>query len=133
SVRTDPRRLRQVLVNLLGNAAKFTREGEIVLAAREERRDGARWAVLAVRDTGIGMTADEAERAFDEFWQARPDHGGAGLGLSIARRLTAVLGGTIAVESAPGAGATFTVALPAEGPSPARSDRPGAAPDATSR
>jgi signal transduction histidine kinase len=114
---TDPRRLQQILVNLLGNAAKFTRDGDIVLGAREEQRDGARWTVLEVSDTGVGMTREEAARAFDEFWQAQPTQGaGAGLGLAIVRRLTVLLGGTIGVVSTPGAGTTFTVALPAAGP-----------------
>jgi adenylate cyclase len=117
TVRTDPRRLQQILVNLLGNAAKFTRDGEIRVGAREERRGASRWTVLEVSDTGIGMTRNEAARAFDEFWQARPGPGtGAGLGLPIARRLTELLGGTIEVASTPGAGTTVTVALPEDGP-----------------
>lgn len=117
TLRTDPRRLQQILVNLLGNAAKFTHGGEIVLGAREERRDGARWTVLEVSDTGVGMTREQAARAFDEFWQAQPAQGaGAGLGLAIVRRLTALLGGTIHVVSTPGEGTKFDVALPAGGP-----------------
>jgi signal transduction histidine kinase len=112
-VTTDRRRLEQVLLNLACNSAKFTERGRIAVTARATPEGGA---VIAVSDTGIGMSPEQAERAFDEFYQANPGvGGGAGLGLAITRHLCALLGARIDVESAPGRGATFRVTLP---PSP---------------
>jgi PAS domain S-box-containing protein len=113
-VRTDPGKLRQVLVNLLGNAVKFTDAGEVVLSA-SPAPDGT--AVrFAVRDTGIGIPAEAREKIFEPFWQAAQGMtrrvGGTGLGLAVARELARLLGGELTVESEPGAGSVFTVAIP---------------------
>jgi signal transduction histidine kinase len=112
-LRTDPGKLRQILLNLLSNAIKFTEAGSVGLAAGVDER-GVR---LQVSDTGIGIAPEQRERVFEPFWQA--DHsrtrqaGGTGLGLSVTRRLAELLGGTVEVESAPGRGTTFTVRFPA--------------------
>lgn len=109
----DAQRLRQVLLNLVGNAVKFTEAGEIVV--RQQVRDG-RWE-LCVRDTGIGIPADRQEAIFEPFVQAESGttrrYGGTGLGLSISRRLVELMGGTLTVTSQAGSGSTFTVSLPA--------------------
>jgi two-component system sensor histidine kinase BaeS len=113
-VNADPDRIRQVLGNLLSNAIRYTDAG-----GRVEIRVGrdARGAFLSVRDTGVGMTAEEVSRVFDRFWRADPARqratGGSGLGLTIARRIVADHGGAITAESTPGLGTTFTVHLPA--------------------
>ena len=112
SVRTDPRRARQILLNLLSNAIKFTGEGDVHLLASRSREAPAEWAEVEVRDTGPGMSLDEQQLAFEEFWRGRTDKPGVGLGLAIARRLCRELGGSIAVNTAPGAGAVFVVRLP---------------------
>jgi signal transduction histidine kinase len=108
----DEEKLRQILMNLLSNAAKFTSSGRIEVRARAQ--DGS--VEVAVADTGIGIPADKLDLVFEEFEQAHAgtarEHGGTGLGLAIARRLARVLGGDIRVESAPGAGSTFTLTLP---------------------
>jgi PAS domain S-box-containing protein len=112
-VLADPMRLRQVLLNLLGNAAKFTERGEVRLTVRG---DGKRVHFI-VADTGIGIAPDQLDRLFDEFTQADTSttrrYGGTGLGLAISRRLCRMMGGEIEVESAPGKGSTFTAWLPA--------------------
>jgi GAF domain-containing protein/CheY-like chemotaxis protein/HPt (histidine-containing phosphotransfer) domain-containing protein len=122
----DPTRLRQILFNLLSNAVKFTEKGGIVVrAATAPLGQGRTRVVLAVGDTGIGLDAEQRARLFEPFSQADSSttrrYGGTGLGLSIVRRLAQLMGGDVAVESAPGAGSTFivTVALeaaPAESP-----------------
>jgi signal transduction histidine kinase len=117
---SDPTKLRQNLLNLLGNAAKFTRAGTITLAARRLGRGGADWLEFKVSDTGIGMTKDQLGRLFEVFSQAEAstarDYGGTGLGLAIIRRYCRLLGGDVTVESVPGAGSTFTILLPAVAP-----------------
>lgn len=113
---TDPGKLRQVLVNLLNNAVKYTNEGGIRLEVASED-DGAR---ITVEDTGIGIGGAEQKRIFEPFWQAQSPNtrtaGGTGLGLAVSRRFVDLLGGTISVESEPGKGSTFTVRLPARAP-----------------
>src|SRR5574342_284469 len=116
SMQSDETRVRQVLLNLLSNASKFTERGLITLEA--ERDDGT--IVLRVRDTGIGMTAEQQARLFQAFSQAETStatkYGGTGLGLAISRRFCQLMGGDVTVESQPGKGSTFTARLPADGP-----------------
>ena len=111
TIRTDPTRLRQILLNLLSNAARHTTNGTVRLET--ERAPGE--VVLRVRDTGVGLAPDEIAVLFQAFSQARggDSQGGTGLGLDISRRLARLLGGDISVESAPGRGSTFTLHLPA--------------------
>jgi two-component system, sensor histidine kinase and response regulator len=117
-IRTDPRKVRQVLVNLLSNAVKFTdADGSVSLRAH---RDGDTLE-LTISDTGIGIEPDHLDRIFDPFWQveqkATRRAGGTGLGLSVSRRLARLLGGDVLVTSEPGKGSSFTVLLPV-GPGP---------------
>jgi signal transduction histidine kinase len=111
----DPMRLRQILLNLLSNACKFTKQGEVALRARRvvEGRD---WIELAVADTGIGMTAEQQAKLFEEFTQADSStarqYGGTGLGLAITRKLARMMGGDVTVKSELGKGSLFTVRLP---------------------
>jgi len=111
----DPMRLRQILLNLLSNACKFTKEGEVTLRARRVA-NGGRWVELAVADTGIGMTAEQKAKLFEEFTQADATtaqrFGGTGLGLAITRKLARMMGGDVTVTSEPGKGSVFTVRLP---------------------
>jgi PAS domain S-box-containing protein len=111
-LRGDPTRLEQVLLNLVGNAVKFTESGEIVLSIEVAARSPGRVRLrFAVRDTGIGIAAPDQARLFEPFAQGDSStgrkYGGVGLGLSIARRLVALMGGSLAVESSPGLGSTF--------------------------
>ena len=111
----DPMRLRQILLNLLSNACKFTKEGEVRLRARRIA-NGRDWIELAVADTGIGMTAEQQAQLFEEFSQAdattAQKFGGTGLGLAITRKLARMMGGDVTVTSEPGKGSVFTVRLP---------------------
>jgi signal transduction histidine kinase len=111
----DPMRLRQILLNLLSNACKFTKEGEVKLNARR-LVDGRDWVELAVADTGIGMTPEQQAKVFEEFTQADATtaqrFGGTGLGLAITRKLARMMGGDVTVTSEPGHGSVFTVRLP---------------------
>jgi signal transduction histidine kinase len=113
----DPMRLRQILLNLLSNACKFTRQGEVALRAKAA--DGRDWIELSVADTGIGMTAEQQARLFEEFSQAdaatAQQFGGTGLGLAISRKLARMMGGDVTVASEPGKGSVFTVRLPRGG------------------
>ena len=109
----DALEVRQVLFNLLSNAAKFTDHGTISLTVRREPED---WLTFAVSDTGIGMTEEQLGRLFEAFSQAeastRSKYGGTGLGLSISRHFCRLMGGDLTVESVYGQGSTFTVRLP---------------------
>jgi len=111
---TDGDRLRQVLLNLVGNAVKYTRSGAVTVVI--ERRERA--LEIRVRDSGIGIAPEHLDRVFDPFWQVdateRAQRTGAGLGLSVVQRLVVLLGGRIAVKSALGKGSEFTVTLPAD-------------------
>jgi signal transduction histidine kinase len=111
----DPMRLRQILLNLLSNACKFTNEGEVKLLARRVV-DGRDWIELAVADSGIGMTVQQQAKLFKEFGQAdaatAQKFGGTGLGLAITRKLARMMSGDITVASEPGKGSVFTVRLP---------------------
>jgi signal transduction histidine kinase len=118
SMHADLTRVRQILLNLLSNASKFTSNGSVTLTATREEARGRDWIVFAVRDTGIGMTPEQLSRLFRPFTQADPSttrkYGGTGLGLSITQRLSRLMDGTISVVSEPGMGSIFTVRLPAE-------------------
>jgi len=111
----DPMRLRQILLNLLSNACKFTKQGEVVLRARR-LNDGRDWIELALADSGIGMTPEQQAKLFEEFTQASAStaqrFGGTGLGLAITRKLARMMGGDVTVTSEPGKGSVFTVRLP---------------------
>jgi len=113
SLTVDPMRLRQILLNLLSNACKFTKAGEVALKAR---KGGGDWVELAVSDTGIGMTPQQQAKLFEEFSQAESTtaarFGGTGLGLTISRKLARMMGGDVTVASEPGKGSVFTVRLP---------------------
>jgi len=116
-MRADVTKVRQALLNLISNAAKFTENGTITLSARRETRDAADWLVFAVTDTGIGIAPDKVDLVFEEFAQAE-DHtsrsyGGTGLGLPITRRFCRMMGGDVGVTSTVGEGSTFTLRLPA--------------------
>ena len=118
-LRSDPRRLGRVLINLLGNAVKFTAEGGVSVAVTLEppAAAGMRPTLrIAVADTGIGIAPEMHERIFGDFIQADSSiarrYGGTGLGLAICRRIADLLGGTLTVDSAPGAGSTFRLAVP---------------------
>jgi adenylate cyclase len=122
SVHADNMRLRQILLNLLSNASKFTKGGAVRLCVVRAEEAGQHWVDFAVSDTGIGMTEEQLGRLFQEFTQADASttrqFGGTGLGLAISRRLCRLMGGDITVTSAPGEGSTFTVRLPAQVPAP---------------
>jgi signal transduction histidine kinase len=111
----DPMRLRQILLNLLSNACKFTKQGEVKLKARRVV-NGGKWIELAVCDTGIGMTPEQQAKLFADFTQADSltarKFGGTGLGLAISRKLARMMGGDVTVASEPGKGSVFTVRLP---------------------
>jgi signal transduction histidine kinase len=111
-INTDPDKLLQILLNLLSNAVKFTEKGDLRLAADIEGDE----AVFTVSDSGIGLDSDNVRKIFEPFWQVeRPitrRAGGTGLGLTICRRLSDLLGAHLSVESSAGAGSTFTVRLP---------------------
>jgi signal transduction histidine kinase len=110
--RGDARRLQQVLLNLVGNAVKFTDEGGVAIGARAENGQ----FVLTVRDTGPGIAPEDHGKIFEEFQQVDSSNtrkkGGTGLGLAISKRMVEMQGGSISVESELGRGATFRVSLP---------------------
>jgi len=111
----DPMRLKQILLNLLSNACKFTKEGEVALRVRRVA-DGRDWVELAVADTGIGLTSEQQAKLFQDFTQADSltarRYGGTGLGLALSRKLARMMGGDVTVASEPGKGSVFTVRLP---------------------
>ncbi len=117
AMHTDETKLRQCLLNLVGNAAKFTEDGTVTLRAARVRDGADDWLCFTVEDTGIGMTPEQLARLFGRFVQADESttrqFGGTGLGLSITRAFCRKLGGDVTVDSRPGAGSTFTISLPA--------------------
>ena len=130
SLTVDPMRLRQILLNLLSNACKFTKQGEVTLLARKLVNEG-NWIEFAVSDTGIGMTPEQQAKLFEEFTQADSStarqYGGTGLGLAITRKLARMMGGDVTLTSEAGKGSTFTVRLPAD------TDMPAGAPISSDR
>ena len=112
---TDGFRLRQALLNLLSNAAKFTKEGVVVLKAERRYADQNEQIVFEVADTGIGIAPDKLDQIFEPFMQADASttrkYGGSGLGLAITRKLMRLLGGDVTVKSKPG-GSTFRIEVP---------------------
>ncbi|MFL5560394.1 MAG: PAS domain-containing sensor histidine kinase [Gemmatimonadaceae bacterium] len=117
---SDPQKVRQILVNLLSNATKFTLQGKIEIGARREGRQ----LLCDVRDTGIGIAEEHLHHIFEPFWQADARAtrriAGTGLGLTVSRRLAQMIGGELRVQSAPGRGSTFTLELPMDATSPQR-------------
>lgn len=115
-IRTDPTRLRQILINLVGNAVKFTTYGGVEVKVGVESAKGRNRFFFRIKDTGIGMNAEQIQNLFLPFTQADPSHarrfGGTGLGLAISRRLVRLLGGDLTVESTIGTGSTFSFHLP---------------------
>ena len=110
-------RIGQVLLSLVGNAVKFTEKGAVEITARVTAASDERVTVrFEVRDTGIGMTAEQIERVFHIFEQADESttrrFGGTGLGLAISKRLVEMMGGTVGVESVPGQGSVFSMEIP---------------------
>ena len=130
---SDATRLRQVLLNLLSNAAKFTHQGEVILAVRREPGEHGGWLCFEVMDSGIGMSQEQLSRLFQPFVQAESNttrlYGGTGLGLVISRRLCRVMGGDVTVDSEAGHGTRFLARLPAL--APRRDGRPEEAGDPT--
>jgi len=120
TMRSDATRVRQVLLNFLSNAAKFTEHGTLTLAVERGGAGLEGTVTFAVRDTGIGLTPEQRAKLFQAFAQAEAStaakYGGTGLGLAISRKLCQMMGGDVTVESAPGAGSTFTMTLPATAP-----------------
>ena len=130
-MKADLTRVRQVLLNLLSNASKFTQGGRVSLEADRITMNGGAWVRFRVKDTGIGMTPEQLARLFKAFTQADVSttrrYGGTGLGLVISRQLCQMMGGEVTVESEPGTGSTFTVLLPTnmvEVPLPAADEAP---------
>jgi adenylate cyclase len=115
ALKADPMRLKQILLNLLSNACKFTKNGEVALRVAKVV-DGRDWIELAVADTGIGLTAEQQAKLFQDFTQADSltsrRYGGTGLGLALSRKLARMMGGDVTVTSEPGKGSVFTVRLP---------------------
>ena len=122
TVETDADKLRQILINLISNAIKFTNKGEVSLSAHldpdgpEGFKTGDEWVAITVKDTGIGIPLEKQSQIFEEFYQvdnsSTRSYGGTGLGLSIVRKLTELLEGKLKVESQPEVGSSFTILLP---------------------
>ncbi len=130
----DPLRLRQILLNLLSNACKFTKGGEISLRVIPHSIEGREWVDFAISDTGIGMTPEQVNKLFEEFVQADQttarNYGGTGLGLAITRKLCRMMGGDALVTSEIGKGSTFVARLPTASATPAAAaDQPASALD----
>jgi len=117
AVSTDPTKLRQVALNLLSNAAKFTKSGVITLTVRRDVSASGDWIEMAVQDTGIGIAESDLSKLFQDFGQATADtsskYGGTGLGLAVSQKLCVLMGGGISVSSEAGRGSCFTLRVPA--------------------
>lgn len=130
-IKGDPGRLRQILINLMGNAVKFTEEGEIkILVTQVEKRAARARLRFEVRDTGVGIARERMDRLFKSFSQVDSSttrkFGGTGLGLAICKRLAELMGGDVGVESEPGVGSTFWFTIWCEAPKPESLPREGA-------
>jgi signal transduction histidine kinase len=116
SIRSDRQKVKQIVLNLLSNALKFTPAGSVKMTASFDKR--ARQVAISVKDTGVGIPFADQAKVFEDFRQLDSSpargYGGTGLGLSICRRLANILGGSIGLESEPGKGSTFTLWLPAK-------------------
>ncbi|MGI8819973.1 MAG: response regulator [Chthoniobacterales bacterium] len=116
-MQADQIKVRQGLFNLLSNAVKFTQEGDVTLKATRERMNGSDWIVFRVTDTGIGLSAEQIVKLFQDFTQADASttrkFGGTGLGLALTRRFCQMMGGDVTVHSVAGEGSVFTIKLPA--------------------
>lgn len=124
---TDEARFRQILVNLVGNAIKFTSLGGVTIQVKGEPRSEGTWLNVAVIDTGIGVAPERLASIFEAFTQADDSttrsFGGTGLGLTISRQLAELMGGTLTAESTPGQGSTFLLSLPLQTPARRSTDR----------
>ena len=116
SINTDGLKLKQILLNVIGNASKFSSDSVIILSVNSFHREGQQWIEVSVSDTGIGMVEEQLSKIFDKFIQAEANtttiYGGTGLGLSISKKLCQLLHGDIKVSSEYGIGTTFTIVLP---------------------
>lgn len=116
-IKADSMKLRQILLNLLSNAGKFTHGGEINFSVSAEQSEESCWIVIKVSDTGIGMSKDQVDKVFDAFTQADNSttrrYGGTGLGLTISKKFCEMMGGNISIDSVPAVGSVFVVKLPA--------------------
>ena len=112
-LKNDQTKVRQILFNILSNAAKFTKKGTITLQIKPEKKDNLRFDVI---DTGIGMSEEQIGKVFEEFTQAESstskDYGGTGLGLPISKKMTEMMGGKMEVKSKEGKGTTFSIIIP---------------------
>lgn len=131
-LRTDPKRLTQVVLNLVSNACKFTERGRVDISIAPVVADGRKWIEVAVADTGIGVGREQMERLFEDFSQAddgkQRKFGGTGLGLAISRRICRAMGGDLTVASELGKGSTFTARLPERPPLENQPPEPSPAP-----
>jgi len=113
TMKNDETKLKQILLNMISNASKFTKEGKVSLIISEEAKNRIKFELS---DTGIGMTKNQLENVFEEFTQAETstskDYGGTGLGLPICKKLTELMGGKIEVQSKIGEGTTFSITIP---------------------
>jgi signal transduction histidine kinase len=119
-IQTDETRLRQILINLLGNAGKFTKNGKVLLRARRVAAQKHAQVIISVEDNGIGIPAEAIAGLFTNFNRANSvtakSYGGSGLGLAVSHQLARLLNGDLLVESEPGRGSIFTVRLPVATP-----------------
>ncbi|GEM_PF-3455006 len=118
SIMVDSTRLRQILMNILSNAAKFTQKGEVLLKVFRDKCEENDWMIFRVKDTGVGINPENINNLFKSYAQADPSvakmYGGTGLGLAISQSFCYMMGGMISVESVLGNGSTFTIKLPAK-------------------